>query len=215
MIIRREMLQAVLPATTSEEKRYFLDGVQAEPAKHRVVATNGHVLLIATDREPQADADFPIVPSAPFTEDPSSAFIPSDICKAMIGTMPKKSTIPTLRSAQLSRNGSETTATIAATDLQSPRVATLSNDQQFPSYDRVLPAADRPEITLSLSVAVLKTLLDAANAISPKGSRRPTVHTITFGIPVTDAGKIVDTAITIKATSAEVELTGVAMPCRV
>lgn len=66
MIIRRELLQAVLPATSSDNTRYYLKGVQVDPAKHTATATDGHVLLIATDTAPFPDEDFPAVPGAEY-----------------------------------------------------------------------------------------------------------------------------------------------------
>lgn len=48
MIIRRETLNALLPTVGTD--RPYLAGIRLEPAAHRAIATNGLVLLIATDR---------------------------------------------------------------------------------------------------------------------------------------------------------------------
>lgn len=218
MIIRREMLLAALAAATSEDKRYFLDGVYAEPVNHRVVATNGHVLLMATDRHPQDDADFPIVPGAPYSTDPAPILIPSTTAKAMIATMPKKRVLDILQCAQLSANGSEDTATLAATDLAAPRIAVLSRNDSgtYPQYEHVIPPADRPEIKLAMRVDVLQAIINAAVAVEPTKGKHGTPAVITFGIPKPDADSdVVLTAITIAVSSDDIELTGVAMPCRV
>lgn len=47
MIITKQMLQAVLPATEKNDTRYFLNGILVEP-DGTCVTTNGHVLLRAT-----------------------------------------------------------------------------------------------------------------------------------------------------------------------
>jgi hypothetical protein len=203
MIIRREALTAALAATTDDDTRYYLSGVQVVPgATPRAVATNGHVLLVVDDEHPHKDEDYPIIVGAPWHGDPPAPLvIPSDIVRAMIATTPKKTTIPILRAIQVSRNGSEQSVTVAATDLQAPRVATLdttADDRKFPSYHRVLPAADRPSVSVCLAVDVLETLIKAAKAISQTGKN---VHTptIRFSLPT---GKQHRDVVTIPGTPA-------------
>ncbi len=209
MIIRREALNAVLPATTADDTRYFLHALLAEPANHRVIATNGHVMLFATDNEPQADADFPTVPGAEFHGDPAPICIDADIARSMIAAMPKRPTINILASAQLSQNGSEETATIAATNLSAPCTATIKRQEadQFPNYERVIPKADRAVVRVALGVPVLEALIKSAKAVCAKDK-----GVITFEIP-TEARDVVSVcSLTIKGET--VTVTGLAMPCR-
>lgn len=208
MIIRRETLQAALAATTPDDTRYYLNCVQADPAQNRVVATNGHILIIATDRWPMADADFPAVAGAEFHGSPEGPVcLDADVCRSMIATMPKKHSIDILKAAQLSVNGSPTTLTFAATDLKAPRVATIDTKDagQFPAIDRIMPKADRPELALCLAVDVLESLLKATKAI---GAR-----TITFGIPTEKTEVLTSVGVTMKG--ADVTVTGLAMPCKI
>lgn len=207
MIIRRETLQAALAATTADNTRYFLNAVQAEPATHRVVATNGHILLIATDNHPMDDADFPVIAGAEFHGSPEGRIVlDADICKGMIATMPKKTPIPILKAAQLSVNGSPSTVTLAATDLQAPRVATINtaDTRQFPAYERVMPTGD--SLPMCLAIDVLEQLIKAAKAVGSK-------H-ITFDVP-TKYDKGVMTAVGVTMLADDVTVTGCAMPCRI
>jgi DNA polymerase III sliding clamp (beta) subunit (PCNA family) len=221
MIIRREALQAALAATTDTDKRYDLHAVQVDPSKHAVIATDGHVLLIATDKSPQDDADFPLVPGAEFHGTPvAPVIVPADTVRAMIGTMPKRSTIPILGCCQLSTSGSESTATLTATDLSAPRIATLNREDagQFPSYERVMPATDRPSIRLVLAVDVLEAIIKAAKAVSATGARAksPMIH---FDVPTgakdrqKDGAQEVISPVTITVNGVDVNVTGCAMPC--
>jgi DNA polymerase III sliding clamp (beta) subunit (PCNA family) len=212
MIIRRETLQAALAATTSDNTRYFLHAVQAEASANRVVATNGHILLIATDKSPMKDEDFPNVAGAEFHGSPEGAvLLDADVCKSLIATMPKKTSIPILQTAQLSVNGSPTTLTLAATDLKAPRVAAIDTKDAglFPAYDRIMPKADRAGVKLCMAVDVLEQLIKAAKAVSSK-------H-ITFDVPTSDAdvksGAVISAA-GVTMDGADVLVTGVAMPCR-
>ncbi len=208
MIIRRETLNAVLPATASDDSRYFLQGAQFEPASNRVIATNGHILLMAPDREPFPDDDFPAVPGAAFHGDPAPIVVPADVIKTMIATMPKRSTLPILHACQLSQNGSENTATITASDLTAPRTATINReDRQFPAYDHVIPKLDRPSINVCLAVDVLEALCKSAKAVCGKGK-----PTITFNLSSKNTEVLDALGITIKGET--VTVTGAAMPCR-
>jgi hypothetical protein len=212
MIIRKAALQAALTATASDASHYFLNSVQIEPSTHRVISTNGHVLLIATDTAPMADADFPAVPGAEFHGDPDTICVAADVVRSMIATMPKKSSIPILSCAQLSQNGSPATATIAATDLQAPRVATITRDteQRFPAYERIMTSmSEGGRVRVSLAVDVLEVLIKAAKAI---GDKRAPV--ITFDVPTDGKDGAVVGALGITIVGSDVTVTGAVMPCR-
>jgi hypothetical protein len=182
MIVRREVLNAALAATTADDSRYFLTSIRLEPEHNRAVATDGHILLMLTDSHPFADQDFPQIAGADFNEtEPTPPFcLPANIAKNMIGALPKKSTIPILCCIRAGRNGDPNKVTIAATDLEASRTAVLHDvietAQRFPAYDRVIPKDDRPELAVILAVDVLDHLLKAAKAI---GAR-----TIRFGLPL-------------------------------
>jgi DNA polymerase III sliding clamp (beta) subunit (PCNA family) len=232
MIIRRETLTAALAATTDDDTRYYLSAVQVDPKQKAVIATNGHVLLVCTDRNPQADEDFPSLPEAPFHGDPENpVLVPTSVVLSMLNTMPKKTPIPILRGCQVGRNGSDETATIAATDLQAKNIATLKDDERkFPAYERVLPKADRKSIRVVLGIPVLETLIKAAKAvqvdkkgqgaitfdisIDPKDRAKITTNDPETGEVITVAGEAIS-QLGITITGPDVTITGACMPCRV
>lgn len=211
MIIRREALAAVIPATTAEDTRYFMDALCIEP-DGRVIATNGHVLLIATDKAPQPDADFPTVPGAAFNGTPEhQTLVKTDVVKSLMAVMPKRSTIPILGSIQVSQNGTPQTATLAATNLQTPCVATVTReaDMNFPQYERCIPTTPAA-VRVILSADVLETLIKSARAIATKKS----APRITFDIPANGDDGIVAGAIRVSMQGIDVDVTGAAMPMR-
>lgn len=211
MIIRRETLLAALAATTPDDSRYFLQAVRIEPSADRVIATDGHVLLIATDRHPQADSDFPSWiehhgnPSAP-------VLVEADTIRALLATLPKRPTITILGSIQVSQNGSEESATLAATDLSAKNVATVTDSgKQFPRYERVIPTfgEDKPSIRVRLGLPVLETLIKAAKAVSDV---KHAAGSITFELS-TKNPEVID-AIGVSIEGRDVTVTGCAMPMR-
>jgi hypothetical protein len=215
MIIRPEAIRATLPATdSSDPSRFYLRHILADPAKRRVVATNGHVLIIATDKAPQPDEDFPAIENAPFHGNPPIPIsISAELAASMLKTAPRKGTIDILRSVQLSRNGSDQTATIAATDLQTANVAKIDAAEtgRFPDYERVMVPNGRPGVQVCMAVDVLETLIKAAKAVGGKNPK------ITFDVPTESKhlqDRAVIAAIGIEIHGSDVDVTGCAMPCR-
>jgi hypothetical protein len=185
MIIRRETLKAVLPATRADDTRYALNAIQIQP-DGRCVATNGHILLVAQDKTPERDEDFPTGnPNAlpAFQGNPEKPILlDRDKAERLIAAMPKKATIPILHGAQLSTNG-DGGAVISATDLEVPCVVHLPADdtRRFPEWQHIVPPKDRPEIRIQLAVNVLKALIKAAEAVADR--RSETGGIIEFRLP--------------------------------
>lgn len=229
MIIRREALSAVLPAVTSDDTRYGLSRVRIEPSG-RVVATNGHVLLMADQTHAFPDEDFPFVPGAPFHGTPETAIhVDANTIKALIAATAKKATIPILQAIQVSRNGSDKTVTLSATDLSAPRVATVRTDEEirYPEYARVIPAdsPERPTVKVSLSVEVLETLIKAAKAVQTDKRTKIVELEIPIGRKDRSApcqatgsnrpGEVISAVkVRIPGKGSDVDVHGVAMPCR-
>ena len=228
MIIKRQAIAAALPATTSDDTRYFLKALELRP-DGTVVSTNGHLCVMVRDTEPYADADFPIVPGAPFHGSPAKAvLIDGDVAKRMIAATPKKSSIPILKGLQVSRNGSDDTATVAATDLDSPMVSTLKDEgQTFPDCDRVRPKLDdQPTIEVGIGIPVLEAMIKAVKALQtdkrapmvklviPIGRRHRDV-TPGEGPEIPTSGALIG-AFCFKATGSDgLQLDGIAMPMRI
>lgn len=225
MIVRKKTLQAVLPATTSDDSRYFLKAILVEP-DGSCVATDGHILLLARDPHPEPDADYPSKGVPEFKGSPEvGVMLPRDVAEGLIKAMPKgkRQTMPILNSVQISSNGDEG-FTVVATDLDSVRTGHIQangKDQTFPNYERVMVPADRPHLKLCLSTAVLKALIKSVEAVD---TSKP--QTITLEIPTEDQyqGKAVSKAgqpdghiaSAIRVTfGTSIKVEGVVMPCRV
>lgn len=182
MLIKRQVLSAVLPATTIEDTRYYLTGIQILP-DGRCVATDGHILLVAKDEHQQDDKEFPSKGMPEFLRSPTEPVVVGrEIVAKLIAAMPKRGCIPILEYAQLGT--SEGGAVICATDLTAACVVELPADeqQQFLDYARVLPKKDRPELTVHLAVEILEKIIKAAKAIQGS-SRSSTGGVVAFRVP--------------------------------
>lgn len=182
MIIRRELLRAVLPATGPDDRGYALDTIQIRP-DGACVATNGHVLLIAREQSPFADKDFPTKDLPTFSGNPAAPILVSQSAvEKLIAAMPKRSTIPILGCVQVTTNGDG--AVVSATDLEVPCSVHVAADapQRFPEYERVIPT-ERPVLTVHLSVYVLEALIKAAKVLQG-GRKSKTGGTIGLQVPI-------------------------------
>lgn len=220
MIIRREVLRAALAVTSSPDRGYLLSSVQIRPGGS-VAATNGHCALVVTDREPWPDSDYPSKGTAPYKGDPSGpVLLPAEQAEQLIKGTAKRSPIPILACIQLSTNGEEGGVVYSATDLAAAVVAHVASDQssgRFPDIEKVWPDKDRPEVSLTLTVAMLKDLIKATEAVNDRKDR-----SITFLIPTkagVDKDHVVVEAIRVRmsgrgAGGAGLTIDGVVMPCR-
>jgi hypothetical protein len=171
MLLKRELLSTVRPAVTDADTRYTLSSIQINP-NGAVVATNGHILIKATELHPIPNADFPVVPGVPecVTDPTAPILLPADLADRLIKAMPKRSSLPALYTVSVTVNG-DGSAYAAATDLQAPTVAKLTPEegQTFPAYDRVFPDKDRPVVSILLGIPVLEVLIKSAKAAGAKG----------------------------------------------
>lgn len=221
MILRRELLQAVVPATTDKEPaRRALASVLVRP-DGSALATNGHLLLVATDAHPMPDTDFPVIPGAPFRGSPEQAVqVPTGVIAQLVKAMPKRSPIPILTCVQLStsENGSGN-HTLAATDLDHPVTVTLRpTEDHFPNADRPIETAkqkaEQGTISAILAVDALEKVCKAAKAV---GSDAVTFTLPTQGNTSVEVchGTVLDAIqLTCTGKDRDVELTGLLMPMR-
>lgn len=179
MIIRRETLAAILPATQKTDHTHRCDQIQITPAGE-VIATDGHILLVARENTRFPDEDFPKGPAfVEYHANPEAAVnVNRLVVERILAAIPKKSVIPILSAAQLGTNG-DGKAYLAATDLEAKTVIKLDEAvNPFPNWERILPAPDRgAPIRITLTVENLQALIKAAQAVDPKGNR------VTFCIP--------------------------------
>jgi hypothetical protein len=238
MIVRRNTINAALQATTDDDTRYFLSSIQLDPLQHTASATDGSIALIVKDSEPIPDDEFPLIPGANFHADPPAPFmVAADVLRGMVATMPKRATVPVLGALRAAQDADPASIVVAATDLSAHRVATFQPDaaQRFHDLARVMPAADRRELGVTIAIDVLERLIKAAKALDPS-SKRP-IPTIHFGFPLDarDRAKIPGTEatettpatpdrpgdvisairVTITNPASGLRIDGAAMPCRV
>jgi hypothetical protein len=219
MIIRAETLKAVLPAVSNDDTRYLLDGVHVRP-DGTIEATNGSVAIQAKEHTPMPDEDFPLIPGVEsFHGNPEgNTLISTAIVTSVLSAIAKRSTIPILQCVQLAKNGTDGTATLAATDLQAPRVAKIGpTEQPFPAIDRVMPKADKPDtVDVLFAVDVLETICKAARAASGTGKAKK-APIVRFSVPYDESERkagYVSSAVRVTYNGPEVGLTIAAMPCR-
>lgn len=234
MLIHRDVFESVLPATTTEDTRYYLAHVHVRP-DGTVEATDGHIALIAKAAESATpDADFPSQGIPELTEIPAPILVDAAIVRSLISATPKREQLPVLSQIKIGQNGAG--AVLCATDLQAPRIAQLeaeaSDARRFPTLDRVRVPADRPAIKIRFGVEVLEHLCKAAKAAYKQSGHAEA--TILFSIP-TEAqyqGKVsgeiteadpnpgwvpngyVEAGVRIDIRSTYVAIEGVALPFR-
>jgi hypothetical protein len=193
--------------------------IAEHPQPSRAVATDGHVLIIATDRSPLPDHDFPTIPNGPEThgEPTEPILIGADIAQRLIkGTMKGKRSIPVLETIRIAKNSQDGAHVVASTDLVTPTVTTIHDDEtRFPAYRRVIPAVSRtrPTVRVCLAVDVLQTLIKAA--IAATGDAKKTPPVLAFDIPIGKKDQGTGTIAGELVGSSVVELKFVAMPCHV
>lgn len=223
MIIRKATLQAVLPAADSRDVTSRCDKIEVRP-DGTVTATNGHVLLSATERTRFLDADFPVKGLPKYHGDPPTAITlnAAEIAR-VVKALTKKSTMlyPILTAVQLGTDAEGTY--LAATDLTSQTVLRVPTQEdqrgQFPAWDRLVPAREEPAICVELSTAVLKVLIQAAETVHGldilRTQRRATVRLYVR----TDAAHQTETGhgnagIRVEIDGTDTAIVGVVMPCR-
>lgn len=184
MIIKRETLKTALHCSTANDSRYFLTGALVE-LDGRVVATNGHILVIVTDTSTIADDDFPHVNGHALAPLAEKVIVPCEIAKKMFAAQPKKSSIPVLCTSQIGVDQDGKTV-IQSTDLNVPARAQLqtgADAPRFPDYARVLVPTERPHRKICLSAEVIEILAKIARDVA---DNKKCTCAVTLEIPTED-----------------------------
>ena len=182
--------------------------VHVEP-DGRVVATDGHILIVAVDQFRPPMEDFPSNDMPALTEITQAVDIPLQVVDRLIKAIPKKSTLPVLGFANVGVNGDGKQAYAVATDLEFPTIAKLDHDHRFPAWERVMVRdGDRQEIVkLTLSADMLASVAKIADL---SRANKKALGAVTLEIPVSEPRVL--TSIRFTAGS-DVTIEGVLMPC--
>lgn len=173
-LIRKEILNALVLATTADDTRYFLNGIQIttdEDGKLTAQATDGHMLLRFKGESGEV-ADFPLVRGAKL-EKASKVLIPTPVAKTLAGLLSKvKSSLPILGNVLVGsapRVGAddEDRATLVITNLEEEHVVTVRQGEvdRFPNTAPLWKMrAESPSVEVTLGAEILQRLAAAAKA---------------------------------------------------
>ena len=222
MLVKRELLKALLQATTDEDTRYFLSAVQVKP-DGTVTATNGHMLLIGKETGVvTADAAFPDkglpVPRATLSK---PVLLSVSLIQKLLKVMPTKPKADAVLSSILVAENDKAEAFAAATDLETPFVAWLNSEEQaFPTVEKVLVDRDRRHVKLTLNADLLQRLAKAAQAVTGRKEAAITFevqtqrkHWFEAKDTTVKSGHIND-QVPFTISSSEFDVEGVIMPMR-
>jgi len=209
MLLNKQLLSVRHAASTDTAARPGLCGVRVEPDKNRIIATNGHMALIATAVQggPQSD-DFPVNPSLSGKPLDHAVTLPNKAVDALVKALPKKVNMPVLAHALIT-NGEPDRVQAHVTDLDTWNAQTIRVEEAgWPDYvEQAIP----PEGKGFYSVQVdLGLLVDLYHAVSEAGGR---THLGSHPVTLTfseDPNK----AIRIDAKGDGVTITGALMPMR-
>ena len=213
MLISRNALSiAKVAAADADDPTRGLNVLHVEP-DGRVVATNGHLLIVATDRRREPSEDFPSAGLPELAAElPAAVDIPVSVVDRLIKTIPKKQTIPVLGFVNVGVNGDGKQAYAVATDLEYPTIAKLEQPaRRFPDWERVLPKTEDQEIVKLLISADM--LADLAKMAATCRAHKHAIGAVTFEIPIGEP-EILSAVRFTCGQGSDVDVHGVLMPCR-
>jgi len=163
MLVTKKMLNAAKIASP-DETRPCLAGLRFEPENNRVVATDGHRLIVV-DRLNCEDKDFP-TPEGIEIESSESFTLPAKVCLEKAKDVKKVTAKngPFADLCQVGKNGDgkhKLVTTIAGNQSVSESKAV---DGKFPNYGQVVPDVDAEDSgysAIGLSVNLLRGLLES------------------------------------------------------
>lgn len=161
---------AVLPAASTDETRYILNGIKFEETEKglRAIATNGRMMAIVENDEQHDIKEFPVLPAIEAAKNTQTqAIVPTSAIKNMLKTWPKGKTSLLLQNAIV--KFAEDVSTFATTDLESVSVTPARNiEGTYPNYQQVQPKTCSFQICIN--PLMLSELLVAASKIAGVGN---------------------------------------------
>ena len=210
MLLNRANL-AVVEAASKEDSRYTLKGILCD--QEGTTATDGHILCHVTPPPGMTAEGFPVVVGTERPTEPIKPFIlPLESAKEVAKALPKKTTIPILKTAMVCRASNDNgKAYISVTDLETSRLFSPDKvSSQFPDWHRVTPKDEDAKFTIGLDGALLERVVAVARALKAEAGDKRDAIALTFRF--TDA----QSAVKVTATNSEGQsLTAVIMPMRI
>lgn len=125
-MIPAHVLKGMLLAAAKEDVRYYLNGIYFDTAKGRLVATTGHVMIIAKMTfEPNVKSVDPVIVPRAMIETALKGAKSDALVAVEIGPRPQKGSTSQVRSVRL---------ITGATSVSGTEV-----DAKYPDYERVVP----------------------------------------------------------------------------
>lgn len=162
MLIHRNVIKSLHPATASDDTRYALGGIYVDPKSGECVATDGHILVRAAKAAEVSAEEYPgkangatINPSAEV-----SGLLDANALLDAAKRTPRKPYAPILEHvAVLSRTA------FHATDLsQSTTITGQELDGNFPDWRAVISKVPEDANTFTLNADLIATLVKVAKA---------------------------------------------------
>lgn len=171
MILLNPKLQHIAIAAGDTDSRYMLNGVHIEqrpetpdiPPVTRLVATDGHRLIVVDHANKSDPADFPASKNPGPVENgaTSGTIAKNHFVNVLKACKPKGASkhLPILNNVALTLG--ETTATFRSTDLEQENVTPCTLiDGKYPNYEQVIPSKT-PELSISFNAQYMAELCTA------------------------------------------------------
>lgn len=184
-------LKAVAAVASTDLTRYMLNGVHIDTSDPggvvRLVATNGHALLVVDHRPVDDEKGLPGIPGFdPGQNGPTSATVPTEAYLQAFKSRPKAGKSQTFLNV-VRGTITEALTTFASTNLDIHSVMPVKNiEKAYPDYKQVIPT-EAPELEVVFDARLLAKALNAVADIitdSPKGYAPCTLKFTTKHSPV-------------------------------
>ncbi len=208
MLIHRNVIRSLAPATTTGNTRYPLQGIYIDPENGECIATDGAILVRAAAASTDPDSEYPtnIAGATIDPTQPVTGLIDATVLEKAAKGLTKRQQVPILANVVITQNAQGQTEVIT-TDLdQVTRMHAPALDGTFPPWRKVFTVL-KDANTVTLGAALLQTLAKVANA---QGCRTASV---TFHIVPDQANSGVYFTVGTGTDSPKVD--GVVMPMRV
>ncbi len=163
MLIHRNVIKSLHPATTSGDHRYGLSGIYVDPESRECLATDGHILIRAAAPTDADVSEFPARINGDDSINPSadvSGLVDADALLTAAKATPRRSPVPITENVAVTSR-----TTLVATDIERSTTITgrdLTDGSRFPDWRKVFTGAPADANSFTLSADLLATLVKVA-----------------------------------------------------